>query len=664
MAALLLLAFTVLAAPQRQVLDAPAPAPLAVHGQLREGRENVAAALGVAVELRAAGQVLERADGRADEHGAFALDLPRPGAGATPTELLVVAWVEEPGYQRRATVARVAPGDAVATLQVFVLPGTTALLRVVDAAGRPALAEALDVQAFDTPTPAWRRGSGFGWSDLRARPHPRVRRGTGEVELRVGRAAEVWVLVRSDGVGAGVRRVSLDPARGDDAHEVVLEGSGVLEGTLQDPRGRPLPNVELLAFPGAWAGAPDEPADLAAVRGPPAELHGGGLVTCRATTDATGRFRFAGLRPGAYVVQDPRRARDALRLDLPRTPHATGGGPVALVARSHALEVTVLDADGVPVPGARPYRVALPQQVVRSWRQRDPGGDEVAPGTWRFEVEDGERYACGWFDAARGHVERVVAVGAEDFLQRLDLRLPAPAEPASVTLRVEDERGGPYRRQPWESVWAGVRSAESGVELDVADQGYDTATFERTVALPPGEYVAFLETGATPAMCGNGRTTPRLDHPPHERRFSVAPGEARTLVLRPPAGGHVRLHLRLPDDVRDPRLASEYLDDFDADWARRNDLLVLGDAGPCSRVWLLEPGGARQPLRFLFTESLRSSYGVHLIPGTRVRSFDPLPAGSVRLRVETPGFEPVERDVLIRARDVVETSVQLRYPGR
>ncbi len=629
-------------------------APLSVQGQLLDRRQPVPVSLGVVVELRRSREVLHRAEVRSDEQGAFQLELPRP----VGDDLLLVGWVQNSGYQRIATTKHVDSGSAEVALNLKPRQGATALLRIVDVEGREVLADSIELDPYETPTPSWGR-LGFFWTDYRARPGVRRRPGTGEFELSVRAPTEAYLLARAAGHGAGVLRVSLDPSRENEVFDVVLEGSGTLHGTLTDPVGRRLPGVELTAYSVDWLNEQEAPGDLAIKRGPPRELSGGGLASCSTTTDADGRFEFRGLRPGSYFVQDARPERDALRFDLPRTRYATDTAAIALVVRRYTVELTVADSRGDPLAGLRPYCVRLPEVVKRGWRATDPRGDEFEPGTWRFEVEEDQRYACGWIDPEHGRAERTVEVGGGEYLQRIDLRAAEHAEPATLVIEVRESDGRPYERQVGEDLWVGVRSVDTGKELVAHEFDYDEQESVHVFRLPSGEYTAFGLPALMHRMCGMEPVT-RIDHLTAERRFSLSPGEERRIVLRPALGGRVRLRVRLPDDVRDPRLVSEHLDDDDADWPRRNDLLILGDESPCSRVSVLEPDGPRR-IPFFYADTPTSSWGDLLVPGTQAVSVFPLPTGPVRLRVETPEFEPVECTVEIREREVVDASVQLRY---
>ncbi|MCP3917807.1 MAG: hypothetical protein GY711_19860 [bacterium] len=84
--------------------------------------------------------------------------------------------------------------------------------------------------------------------------------------------------------------LQLDPAQAHAPVEVVLEGSGTIEGTVHDPNGTPLRGWWLWALPPS---DPDEPrtGPFDARTHLPLEYEGG-LHDTYAVTDSEGRFRL------------------------------------------------------------------------------------------------------------------------------------------------------------------------------------------------------------------------------------------------------------------------------------------------------------------------------------------------------------------------------------
>jgi hypothetical protein len=241
--------------------------------------------------------------------GALA-DLPEVPRGAAHLEVRARAAGHLPPPRRDVPVPREAPAHPL-RLDLVLKAGACLTGRVVDADGAP------------VPR-AWVSGDGAGRMQGFTDAHGRYVLG---IPASGVYALHTSVGGRGTGALKDLRLLADEDAQ---APDLVLHGPGTLEGTAVYPDGTPAAGVDLHA----WSESGDEGAP--------------GITFGSARSDKGGRFRFAGLRRGTYVVgawwlhPDPGHA----------TAWPTGAQDVRVVLRSTSILVRVVDRGGHPVPGA------------------------------------------------------------------------------------------------------------------------------------------------------------------------------------------------------------------------------------------------------------------------------------------------------------------------
>ncbi len=339
---------------------------------------------------------------------------------------------------------------------------------------------------------------------------------------------EYPVLSSCPGFVAKTERVAV---REGEAKEVrhVLEHGAVLEGTVVDDLGRPIPGASVSA-------TPTDRVPAGSVRGRP--IGGGG-----GSTDSEGRFRIEGLEAGAHRV-----VAGALRHGraAPATAHAPGEALRLVLRRAAALRLRL-----VPPAGAAPptqVNVSLEEVEIgggvgntRAWKDGRIVVDEVAPVAVRLTVS-----ADGF-----APVVREVAIEPAEDRDLGDVALGPGAELAGT---VADANGDPLPG-------ARVRVLLPGfMDAAVGTAGSDGRF--RVSRLPTGpnavrvEAKGFLE----------GRETVVLEAGATTRAFTLVPptvvrGTVRDVAGNPATGVRVVLLLQREVPPGVPRECSAYTED-------------------------------------------------------------------------------------------------------
>jgi len=273
----------------------------------------------------------------ADAEGRFGVDLSmldgQSRAARSQTALLGIAF--GPGGLSDRSVMGALPtfasrelrGDPGAVkVQIALRPGGIARGRVVDAPGRPVAGARVAIYG-DTD---------FFHADSDAE---------GRWEAPMPSAGAGFLLASADGVGSGVLpSLEWPEGRDLDVGDVILRGTGVLAGSVAFADGTPLADVAVFA---SAVGGPSggAAAELKAEPG----THG---ATVR--TDAAGRFRLVGLRPGRWRVSP---IADGGRDGPGAREVAAGDLDVALRVEGHLLRIHLADETGAPVAGV-PVRLS------------------------------------------------------------------------------------------------------------------------------------------------------------------------------------------------------------------------------------------------------------------------------------------------------------------
>lgn len=174
----------------------------------------------------------------------------------------------------------------------------------------------------------------------------------GRAEFEMQEVPEVIVVTVSGMVGLGARVVGPIPPPASGSLEVQVQAAVAIRGVVVDDRGEPVPGVLL--------SAKSVPAEGSAHR------HARSLTEAASVTGGT--FELAGLSTDEYEVH----VEGSAAYLAPATPLRVRGGTEGVrieLGRANQVEVTVLTANGSPLPGAqvwlRPAQASAGPQVRR-----------------------------------------------------------------------------------------------------------------------------------------------------------------------------------------------------------------------------------------------------------------------------------------------------------
>jgi hypothetical protein len=431
-----------------------------------------------------------------------------------------------------------------------------------------------------------------------------------------GRPGRYRVVASAFGLGF----VSSDPVEAGAAKDVslpdlALRGIGVIEGVATTSDGRPLPDLLVVAMP-TWVwesrNARAHPWLLWGVRADEALHPGEGLTDGQVRSDAEGRFRIAGLRPGRYVLV-------ALELDDLANPPVRlcqTGGRRDVVAGTHRLRIVVRDDSGRPIPGARlSFNGDRPSRDVRE-----------RSGTLTLPVRPGETIECIASVLGYQHAEAVFRVPEQPEDHRVELVLQGARPRGRLEVLLKDPDGAVIPE------FLGHVYSRTGFSLVTVEGRPDREP--RFTALPCGRFRLYL----TPGREGRDFWLQL------ERDLELEPDVPTTVALVADRVGG-RVHLRLvppPDSIPG--------DTFDVQVDARRPGSVRPESGD----------------RFESKAQIpRFRWLVNTAPKGQVESGEPgevsllLEPGAYDLRIRTDNHRTFERPITVVARQAQRIEVQL-----
>ncbi|MCP5023095.1 MAG: carboxypeptidase regulatory-like domain-containing protein [bacterium] len=266
-------------------------------------------------------------EGVTDDEGRALLELPTKAFRTDNTgRFWAHVYLREEGKQtRRAEFLY--PGDfgySSNALSIDVLDGRTTFGRTVDSAGNPVDAR-LSLREQDGSYIPVGKGETTRYIDLHGGWHL----------VHHEEPLTISGKVKANGVGtASFQGLELGCPSSRTPFEVVLQGEGVLRGTLFNQSGNPSEGVSLVF------------TQTSSDTGLPGNVSG----SC--STDEDGHFMASGLQPGSYKVQRNSRAVPQATQDLLESLRfETNKGPICLEIPRFHLEVTLLSSDSGPWTG-------------------------------------------------------------------------------------------------------------------------------------------------------------------------------------------------------------------------------------------------------------------------------------------------------------------------
>jgi hypothetical protein len=518
------------------------------------------------------------ADATTGADGTYALDVPAL-AKASPLEQslrTVRAYAFAPGHRpspRKEVEAVAAGGEREAD---FVLaPGATLVGRVVAADGRP-MVWASVVLCHEV-------------SDERSYASTD---GGGRYAIPIEAGGRHVLSATRDGGGSASRPLDLDPARDEAATDLVLVGPGAIEGRAVHPDGSAAPSLVVQATAEPWE-----------ERRGACEAWGDGLRQTQATTDADGRFRLAGLRPGRYHVFPAAEPGSG-------AVHETGERDARIACAQHRLVVLVRDGAGVPLRGASYSATGETDDTSFS----GAGSVHSLDASVVLPVEPGMRMRV---DLTAGDLtgSADLVVPDDGWTHPLTVVVGTPGGTGRVRVTARSLDGGevPFRAE--------LQSAIGGVP---SVQAFSNAEGGLSPAVPAGRYELTAWPGRVEGQEG------REPFVPVRSRVEVRGGATVSVPVEARAGGRVRLTLRGDGAAID---------------AGRLVVELRGGDGDVRPLHSFRAGGGE-------------AQGLVLgRPGT---SDEAVPPGRWVLRVSGPGVRTEERVVDVVAGETVSVDVLLQ----
>ena len=505
-----------------------------IEGTVRAREREPIAGARVRAWLESGGEALEIADATTDSQGHYAIAAPDVDALDPLRRALahVVARAQAHGFQsheQRRVLQDNASADRVVsssmpaarglTLDFRLESGNTLTGRIVDSTGKPAGFAHVAVSTAGKTTAA------------------SARVGVGEVETdRAGRFAIGFVssgtyrlAARAKDLGtAAVETLALEAGTDRDLGDIMLHGEGALAGVVQYVDGTPAADFEV------WA-VPDEVASEAnaltnAVHRAPQDEHGDGLYFGECTTDAAGRFEFAGLRPGRYALRSP---AAGCTLEPRDVRFATGMLDIRVALDAHRLRVTVKDALGSPLPGAIvacSEMIAASDGSLETTRVRHAvalGAQAVAS----FEVEPDVTLGISACAPGARSTEDLAILAPNQFELVRELVLRPAGAPGSLRVSITGEGGERLRR-----IDVALSSALTQQRLD--DLGVLSADEQGRIAkVPPGRYL--VQIGCR----GEGDASSMYFPIAVREALEIRAGEETQIVLAARRGARIALEI-------------------------------------------------------------------------------------------------------------------------
>ena len=493
-----------------------------------------------------------------------------------------------------ADLSAVGLGAPDVRLDLTVKPGAGLTGRVLQSDGQPSAGATVILSL-----------PGTGWS---------MRRSTnaaGEYALPFHRQGQLQIEALHPGQGlSDVLTLYLDPRSDDSAPDLLLHGSGFIEGRAVYPDGNPAARLELVA----------EPTSDSA---PAART---GLRRGATSTLEDGSFRFSGLAAGHYSIGYPVSSRSPGRV---RESIPTGTRDVRLTVRHHRARVRVLDEAGEGVPGAK-IRFSFQLENQSSGSQRTISasdgvtyveGNHLAqePGV-RFQVEAWTR------ETIRASANLPIEEGLHEIC--IDLVLRQPREHGLLALDVrgpDGERIAEYQ--------VGLHSGGFGRETSSHPVGPHERPF--VLRLPPGPFEVIVRP--------RGEDTFRYFFA-HES-VEIVGGQRTDFRLELKPAGRIRLRVQLApsDTTTSPSLKKLQLEPRDRTPWESN----------CSGSGPVIDGSYLRTMQSDFSRNFATEAPFESMPTPM------LWPGWYRLRAEFSGYCPVERDLFVRGRETTDVEIQL-----
>lgn len=394
-----------------------------------------------------------------------------------------------------------------------------------------------------------------------------------------------------------------------------------------------------------------------------------------------GGFRITGLEPGRYRLFVSSNEWSNQWLEVSPSPLATGSEDQAVSIATPMVDLRLVDADGeaveIPLRGLDPFG-GWGKEWVRL-QEVSPEGRVIYHNLWPappalpragdrylWQVVPGEQYVVQVYSPDRGLIEEYIDAPGDGSSLLHTLIVPAPVGPEEFPLEVTFPESPP-RGHDWSIE---VSSASTGSFILALGKYSD----RDKLILGPGRYSLRVDCDPFPAGCWQ---TAMLMPPdpapcaPIEVELTVLTGDSRPLTIEFAEGGRLRLEATIEGDPS-PEVA-DLLDWFEEPIPRFRDrepfysisdeLDLLFDTGTHpggGRLeWLDDPTAPKRLDFFWPGNEVVSRWG-HFIPGRSNLLRDPLPPGRHRLRLTVPGCVPIEREVEIRANEVVELRAQFR----
>jgi len=467
----------------------------------------------------------------------------------------------------------------------------------------------------------------------------------GWFELHFDRAlADVSLLAEAGSRGTGfLPGMLLSLSAPPQDLEIVLRGEGALQGRVLEASGEPASSVDLLIL---LAELDDGRGSFVLPEPQHSLRESEGLGRCWVTvsTAEDGSFAAPGLRSEMYVVRARRKddTRRGYPLLLTPTPVLAREAEVELRFAPPELVVRLVDADGLPLPGARasfgfdasgrPLSSWPAEPNVRVFACDSPTAPWMAgevrtvkrssPSELLFEVHDGQRYLVS-----------VLGPGFDGRLKEIDV----PVGAATVTLVVAATEADAPATLIARVLSAGMESRgrflltlereDAALPLLNIDSGRSTAPF--LMEVPAGSY-RLVAAGQT-----NARALGRA-----EVELVLLPGRVQDVELELSEGGNLEVTVEgeaTDADLRATRVANTWSGrrnaEFDA-WlagrAAKAELRLIDTLQRSEPVYFIKGGGeettARAP-RLSSECSLGATAVSEMLPCGRFTLLGRLPGG-------------------------------------
>jgi protocatechuate 3,4-dioxygenase beta subunit len=428
----------------------------------------------------------------------------------------------------------------------------------------------------------------------------------------------------------------LDLAAGSDRQldDVVLHGDGMLGGRARYPDGSPARALELWAIPDWSANEPDAAAHVASQA--PSLERDDGLVYGRTTTDASGKFHFAGLKPGNYAIRSP---RPEMVLEPHQARFILGSEDVKIEVQTSRLLVHVKDESGRALPGASVGCAEMkPAEDGRLEPRKIDHAQASGPdATAAFEIDAERTYALTATSPGSLPAEDLVITAPGEFEIARDLSLRAAGAKGRLHVTLDGAANESVSRLEiaFSSALTGQRDESIGVVSPDAD-GW--------LSLPPGRYRLEVGFGAREGELS-------MYFPIQSRaEVEIRSGQSFEHVVRARLGARVRLSLDAPDAPPAPTPTSAKQRESDLRAHGAAVTIACGAESEKRAVQFLQPAPEL---------SQRVQLASLLAPGSSALIADLLEPGECTLHVEAREYQSVDVRVRLAPGAVEDVHVAL-----